>query len=180
MVSIPVRLGARVINSDRLRTDHIKGAIAKGPRTGSAPLSLRTSTKRRFGYVCAVGRMTISLTSTSAGCSMANAIARAIAAGGIAIFSIRSAIWAVTPGICHGVRELRVDKSRRNARHPQPVGGFLPQGLDDGAHGVLRASVDRHRRYDLKSGRRNDIDRNVRNSVGGTPATRPRFRLERL
>jgi len=42
--------------------------------------------------------MTISFTSTSAGCSMANAIARAIAVAGIAIFSIRSAIWALTPG----------------------------------------------------------------------------------
>jgi hypothetical protein len=49
-------------------------------------------------HPCAVGRMTTSFTSTSAGCSMANAIVRAIVAGGIAIFSIRSPIWALTPG----------------------------------------------------------------------------------
>ena len=38
------------------------------------------------------------------------------------------------------------------------IAGFLSQGLGEGAHGVLRASIDRHRRYDLNSGRRNDID----------------------
>src|SRR5580693_3358480 len=38
-------------------------------------------------YACAVGRMTISFTSTSAGCSIANAMPRAIASGGIAILS---------------------------------------------------------------------------------------------
>ncbi len=37
---------------------------------------------------CAVGRMTISFTSTSAGCSIAKAMARGIATGGIAILSI--------------------------------------------------------------------------------------------
>jgi len=42
--------------------------------------------------------LVIALATTSAGCSMANAIARAIAAGGIAIFSIRSTIWAFTAG----------------------------------------------------------------------------------
>jgi hypothetical protein len=62
------------------------------------------------------------------------------------------------PRICHGIREVRLDKSRRNARHAQLIPGFLSQGLGDGAHGVLRASIDRHGRYDLNSGRRNDID----------------------
>jgi hypothetical protein len=44
-------------------------------------------------YPCAVGRTTISPTSTSEGCSMANAIALATAAGGIAIFSIDARIY---------------------------------------------------------------------------------------
>ena len=60
--------------------------------------------------------------------------------------------------ICHGIREVRLDKSRRNARHAQVIASFLSQGLGDGPHGVLRARIDRHRGYDLKSGRRNDID----------------------
>src|SRR5579864_616165 len=60
--------------------------------------------------------------------------------------------------ICHRVREVRVDESRRNARHAQLIASFLSQGLGDGPHGVLHACIDRHRRYDLKSGRRNDID----------------------
>src|ERR1700761_9239780 len=47
---------------------------------------------------CAVGRTIISPTSTLAGCSIANAMARAIAAGGIPIFSDRSTIWALTAG----------------------------------------------------------------------------------
>ena len=37
-------------------------------------------------YPCAVGRMIISFTSTSVDCSIANAMARAIASGGIANF----------------------------------------------------------------------------------------------
>src|SRR5467141_2546613 len=52
-----------------------------------------------YPYPCAVGRMTISFTSTSAGCSMANAIARAIAAGGIANLSRDAASWALTSGL---------------------------------------------------------------------------------
>jgi len=45
---------------------------------------------------CAVGRITISFTSTSAGCSIANAIARAIASGDIANLSRDAASWAFT------------------------------------------------------------------------------------
>src|SRR4029079_5265122 len=60
--------------------------------------------------------------------------------------------------ICHGSREVRLDKSRRNARHAQLIAGFLSQGLGNRAHSVLRASIDRHGRYDLNSGGRNDID----------------------
>ena len=85
----------------------------------SSPLSLRISAKRSFRYACAVGRMTIWFTSTSAGCSMAKAIARAIAAGEIAIFSIRSTIWALTPGslmevvrfVCTNPGEMPVTRS---------------------------------------------------------------------
>src|SRR4030095_7463596 len=62
------------------------------------------------------------------------------------------------PAICHGIREVRLDKSRRNARHAQLIAGFLPQGLGDSAHRVLRAGIDRHGRYDLNSGCRNDVD----------------------
>jgi len=46
----------------------------------------------------AVGRTMISFTSTSAGCSIANAIARAIASGGIANLSRDSASLAFTSG----------------------------------------------------------------------------------
>jgi hypothetical protein len=42
----------------------------------------------RGAHGCAVGRMTISLTSTSAGCSIAKAIARPIASGEIATVSL--------------------------------------------------------------------------------------------
>jgi hypothetical protein len=54
---------------------------------------------REHGHIvtpCAVGRTIISPTSTSAGCSIANAIARAIAAGGIANFSMDAEICAFT------------------------------------------------------------------------------------
>jgi hypothetical protein len=47
-------------------------------------------------YPCAVGRTTISLTSTPAGCSMAKAIARAMASGGMAILSLDASICAFT------------------------------------------------------------------------------------
>src|SRR4029434_4825517 len=47
------------------------------------------------------------------------------------------------PAICHGIREVRLDKSRRNARHAQLIAGFLPQGLGDTAHRVLRTGTDR-------------------------------------
>jgi hypothetical protein len=45
-----------------------------------------------------VGRITISFTSTSGGCSIANAIARAIASGGIANFSLEAVSCAFTSG----------------------------------------------------------------------------------
>src|SRR6266581_4501569 len=48
---------------------------------------------------CAVGRTIISPTSTLAGCSIANAMARAIAAAGIAKLSIEAVIWARTLGL---------------------------------------------------------------------------------
>ena len=51
-----------------------------------------------------------------------------------------------------------MDKSRRNTGHAQLIPGFLSQGLGDGAHGILRASINRHGRYHLNSGRGNDID----------------------
>jgi hypothetical protein len=54
--------------------------------------------------------------------------------------------------IRHGIREVRVDESRRNVRHAQLIAGFLAQTLGDRAHGVLRAGIDRHGRSDLNSG----------------------------
>src|ERR1700704_4932660 len=102
--------------------------------------------------------MTISFTSTSAGCSMANAIARATAAGGIAIFSIRSAIWALTPGFVMESARLVWTNPGEIPGHAQLITGFLPQGLSDCAHRVLGAGIDRHGRYDLNSCCRNNVD----------------------
>lgn len=48
-------------------------------------LSYRVTVRTLFHSSCAVGRNRTSLMSTSAGCSMANAIARATASAGIAI-----------------------------------------------------------------------------------------------
>ena len=56
-----------------------------------APLPLRYQ-------ACAAGRTTISFTSTSDGCSIANATARAIASGGIAIRSRAARISARAAG----------------------------------------------------------------------------------
>ena len=61
--------------------------------------------------------------------------------------------------ICHGIREVRLDEPRRNnPSHAQLIACLLPQGLGDGADRVLRAGIDGHGRYDLKSGCRNDIN----------------------
>ncbi len=51
-----------------------------------------------LSYACAVGRTTMSPTSTLAGCSIANAMARAIASGGIAI-SIALNVCALSAGL---------------------------------------------------------------------------------
>jgi len=58
---------------------------------------IQSAPTRRI-YTCAVGRIIISFTSTSAGCSIANTIARAIASGGIASLSRDAASWAFTSG----------------------------------------------------------------------------------
>jgi hypothetical protein len=61
---------------------------------------LRSRVVRGLGQPWAVGRTTISPTSTLPGCSMANATARAIASGGIAIASrwaIRAAAVSALP-----------------------------------------------------------------------------------
>lgn len=50
-------------------------------------------------HPCAVGRTTTSPTSTSAGCSIAKAIARAIASGGIATLSRKASSWLFTSGL---------------------------------------------------------------------------------
>lgn len=63
------------------------GADCSGERTHWPP---------SWSYAWAVGRTTISPTSTSAGCSMANAIARAIASGGSAIRSRAARSWLLT------------------------------------------------------------------------------------
>ena len=61
----------------------------------SESLTPPASTRHRH-YFCAVGRTTISFTSTSGGCSIANAIARAIASAGIAKVSRDCSSWALT------------------------------------------------------------------------------------
>ena len=53
--------------------------------------------------------------------------------------------------ICHRFREVRPDKPRRNDRHAQLIAGLLAQSLGDGAHGELRAGIDRLVRYGLMS-----------------------------
>jgi hypothetical protein len=64
---------------------------------GSCGEAVPPSTKRSLtDYFCAVGRTTISFTSTSDGCSIANAIARAIASAGIAKVSRDCSSWALT------------------------------------------------------------------------------------
>jgi len=75
-------------------------AIAHPLRLRHDGISHRRATARgrRSRHACAVGRTTISFTSISAGCSIANAIARAIAAGGIANLSRAAASWAFTSG----------------------------------------------------------------------------------
>jgi hypothetical protein len=70
-------------------------------RDGAQAVSIRPGTDRPAhvsltGYFCAVGRTTISFTSTSGGCSIANAIARAIASAGIAKVSRDCSSWALT------------------------------------------------------------------------------------
>lgn len=105
-----------------------------------------------------MGRITISFTSTSADCSIANAIARAIASGGIANLSRDSASWAFTSGFFDTFREIRPDEARRNDRHAQLIAGLLAQTLGDGAHGELRAGIDRLVRYSLMSCCRSDVD----------------------
>ena len=84
-------------------------------------------------------------------------MARAIASGGIAILLI----WddsSFDVCICHGIREVGVDESGRNARHAQLIAGFQPQSLCDRAHGVLLCGIDRHGRPDLNPSGGNDVD----------------------
>src|ERR1700733_3453874 len=57
-----------------------------------------TVAARMRSQICAVGRRVISFTSISAGCSIAKAIARAIASGGIANLSRDSASLDFTSG----------------------------------------------------------------------------------
>src|SRR6266404_3083291 len=85
--------------------------------------------------------------------------------------------------ICHGIREVRVDESRRNARHAELIAGFQSQGLGDGAHGVLRSGIHRHGRHDLNSGSRNDIDEMsetlaAENREGGCDAVKNTFEVD--
>src|SRR5206468_2125485 len=55
-------------------------------------------------------------------------------------------------------REVRPDESRRDDRHAQLIAGLLAQTLGDGAHGELRAGIDRLVRYSLMSCCRSDVD----------------------
>src|SRR6266571_3760755 len=66
--------------------------------SSTAAVAHSQSAPTRRIYAWAVGRITISFTSTSAGCSIANAIARAIASGAIANLSRDAASWAFTSG----------------------------------------------------------------------------------
>jgi hypothetical protein len=79
---------------------HVPLAIAAKPavRIRKAHLAVLIRRVRKRSYPCAVGQIIISFTSRSAGCSIANAMARAIASGGIANLSRDSASWAFTSG----------------------------------------------------------------------------------
>src|SRR5947208_2951742 len=61
--------------------------------------------------------------------------------------------------ICYAVREVRLDEARRNDRHAQLVAGLLPQTFGDGAHGELRAGIDRLVRHGLMSRRGSGVDK---------------------
>src|SRR5439155_301774 len=60
--------------------------------------------------------------------------------------------------ICHTFREVRPDEARRNDRHAQLIAGLLAQTLGNGAHGELRAGIDRLVRYSLMSCCRSGVD----------------------
>src|SRR6266576_2032013 len=60
--------------------------------------------------------------------------------------------------IRHSFREVRVDEARRNDRHAQLVASLLPQTFGDGAHGKLRAGIDRLVRFSDKSCCRSSVN----------------------
>src|SRR5450755_1798402 len=60
--------------------------------------------------------------------------------------------------ICRSFREVRPRHARRDDRHAQLVADLLAQALGDGAHGDLRASIDRHGRQDKISRCGSDVD----------------------
>jgi hypothetical protein len=60
--------------------------------------------------------------------------------------------------IRHTFREVRPHEARRNDRYPQLIASLLAQTLRDGAHGKLRAGIDRLVRYSLMSSCRSGVD----------------------
>ena len=98
----------------------------------------------------------ISFTSISAGCSMANATARAIASAGMAVLRTLSTRFA-RAFVRDGLRELRLRGARRDDRHAN-VCVLHPQALGDRAHREFGAAGNGRRREHLMAGNRGDVD----------------------
>ena len=84
-------------------------------------------------------------------------MARAIAVGGIAIFlhAVENLVFDLR--ISHGIGQVRLYESRRNARYAQLVPGFHAQYLRDGAHGILCAgAVDENVELGIAVNRQSD------------------------
>jgi len=93
----------------------------------------------------------MSPTSTSAGCSIANATVRAIASGVIAMRSIRPVIADFT-----SVSVMEFARSVRTNPGEMPVTrSELP--ARDRAHGIFRTSIHSLKRHDLEPRRRDDV-----------------------
>jgi hypothetical protein len=105
-----------------------------------------------------VGRTIISPTSTSAGCSIANAAARAIASGGMANLSRDSTSWVFTSGFVTASAKFVWTKPGEMIVTRSLSPGLLPQTFGDGAHGELRAGIDRLVRFSDKSCRRSSVN----------------------
>ena len=125
------------------------GGTAEGGREEAAAIVCRHECPPCFGGVAtgagavqaalAVGRTMISLTSTSAGCSMAKAMARAMASGGIATL----AELASSPPACRvgdGVGELGLGDAGRDRGDADPVGlpGAAPSEIAQTAYLVAQ------------------------------------------